>query len=101
MQSSMAVNWQCFFATPAMGATELHVGLHLVAGLGLLVALPPLFVALVSLVGGKPSHAQAVEDPPHPGLRHLDITVPLEVHGDLQRTEAVVLAQIHDPAHDL
>ena len=32
------------------GGDELDVDLHLVAGLGLLVALPPLFVALVSLV---------------------------------------------------
>lgn len=84
-----------------MGATELHVDLHLVAGLGLLVTLPALLVALVALVGRQPAHAQAVEDLPHPRVGDLDVAVPLEAHGDLQRAEAVVLAQIHDLAHNL
>ena len=80
---------------------ELHVDLHLVAGLGLLVALPALGVSLVALVGRQPAHAQAVEHSPHPRVGDLDVAVALEVHCDLQRAEVVVLAQIHDLGHHL
>jgi len=80
---------------------ELHVDLHLVAGLGLLVALPALFMPLVALVGQQPAHAQAVEHPPHSRVGGLDVVVSLEVHGYLQRAEVGVLAQIHDLGHNL
>lgn len=57
---------------------ELDADLHLVAGLGLLRALPALFVALVALVGRQTVHTQAVEHPPHARFGHLDVVIALQ-----------------------
>src|SRR6266566_8854542 len=62
------------------GVDELDVDLNGVARQLLLVTLPALLVALVTLGSGKPAEVQATQDAPDPRLADSDVVIPLEVH---------------------
>ena len=90
---------------PASGSLErldeLHVELHLVAGLGLLVALPALVMRHVALRGRQTAEAEAPEDAPDARDADHELVVAAQVHRDLLRPEVVGLTQVHDLADDL
>jgi hypothetical protein len=85
-------------AAAADGLDELHVDLDSVSGERLLVALPAGLVTLVALRARQAVHLEALEDPPDTGVADLDVVVAVQVHGDLQWPEVVVLAQVDDLA---
>ena len=92
---------ECSGRTRGDRGDELDVDLDALAGQLLLIPLPPPVLRLVPLRGRQPVHAQALEDPPHPGVTDLDVVVALEVHRDLGRAEVVVLPQVNDLPCDL
>jgi hypothetical protein len=71
------------FLAAAKRSDELHVDLNLVARERLLIALPSPVVTLVALRGRQAVHVEALQDPPHPRLRDLDVVIALQVHRDL------------------
>jgi hypothetical protein len=79
---------------------EFQVDLDLVARLGHLVALPTFCVGLVAL-RARPVEPGLLQDPPDPRVRHLDVVIARQVHGDLLGAEVIVLTQVEDPGHDL
>ena len=80
---------------------ELHVELQLVAGLGLLVALPALVVRHMALGGRQPAETQAPQDAPDARDADHQLVVAAQVHRDLLWPEVVRLTQVHDLAYDL
>ncbi len=88
-------------ACALQGGDELHVNLDLVAGLGLLVALPALGVAPIALGARQPAETQTPQDPPDPRLAEGEVVVALQIHRDLQGPEVVALAQVDDLPDDV
>nr|WP_260502522.1 hypothetical protein [Rhodococcus aetherivorans] len=80
---------------------EFHIDLQLVAGTLLLVALPPHLGTLVALRSRQPAGVELVQDAPDAGRADREVVVSVQIHGDLLRSEVVLLSQPEDLLDDL
>jgi hypothetical protein len=89
------------FPSPRNALEKLHVHLQAVAGLALLVALPPLGVSAMLLIRGEPVYTVPHQDAMHGRQRHDDAVKAPQVIRDSPWAEVMVLAQVQDLADDV